>query len=208
MQGGTIHYRDDYVHPPYEANLTRLGGEIEGLSSAENTTARLELRGRVHEAPLLIEGQINPLAQNLFLDMTAQVTGMDLTQFSPYSGKYVGYDIERGKLSFDAHYSVRNHDLQATNHLVLNELTFGKPVTSPGITRFPVALAVALLQDPQGRITMNLPIAGSLDDPQFSVGGVLARTLVQALEKAVESPFSQLGKWLKTPGSGPNQTRP
>ena len=208
LQGGTIHYRDDYVHPPYEANLTRLGGEIEGLSSAENTTARLELRGRVHEAPLLIEGQINPLAQNLFLDMTAQVTGMDLTQFSPYSGKYVGYDIERGKLSFDAHYSVRNHDLQATNHLVLNELTFGKPVTSPGITRFPVALAVALLQDPQGRITMNLPIAGSLDDPQFSVGGVLARTLVQALEKAVESPFSQLGKWLKTPGSGPNQTRP
>ncbi len=81
-------------------------------------------------------------------------------------------------------------------------------MASPGITRFPVALAVALLQDPQGRITMNLPIAGSLDDPQFSVGGVLARTLVQALEKAVESPFSLLGKWLKTPGSGPNQTRP
>ncbi|QKE40691.1 MAG: DUF748 domain-containing protein [Ferrovum myxofaciens] len=189
LQGGTIHYRDDYVHPPYKANLTRLGGKIEGLSSAENTTARLELRGRVHDAPLLIEGQINPLAQNLFLDMTAQVTGMDLMQFSPYSGKYVGYDIERGKLSFDAHYSVRNHDLQATNHLVLNELTFGKPVASPGITHFPVALAVSLLQDPQGRIMVNLPIAGSLDDPQFSVGGVLARTLVQVLEKAVESIF-------------------
>ena len=189
LRGGTIHYRDDYVHPSYEADLTGLGGEIDGLSSAEDTTARLELRGRVHDAPLLIEGQINPLAQNLFLDMTAQVNGMDLAQFSPYSGKYVGYDIERGKLSFDAHYSVKNHDLQATNHLVLNELTFGKPVVSPGITHFPVALAVSLLQDPQGRITMNLPIAGSLDDPRFSVGGVLARTLVQVLEKAVESLF-------------------
>ena len=189
LRGGTIHYRDDYVHPSYEADLTGLGGEIDGLSSAEDTTARLELRGRVHDAPLLIEGQINPLAQNLFLDMTAQVNGMDLAQFSPYSGKYVGYDIERGKLSFDAHYSVKNHDLQATNHLVLNELTFGKPVASPGITHFPVALAVSLLQDPQGRITMNLPIAGSLDDPRFSVGGVLARTLVQVLEKAVESLF-------------------
>ncbi|NDU86428.1 MAG: DUF748 domain-containing protein [Ferrovum sp.] len=201
LQGGKIHYKDEFIQPHYEADLTHLGGEIAGLSSAENSQARLELRGRANDAPVLIQGQLNPLQTSLYLDVTARVKGMDLAQFSPYSGKYVGYNIERGKLSFEVHYKVQDQVLHATNHLVLNELTFGKPVSSLSATHLPVELAVSLLEDSHGTINVNLPIEGSFNDPQFSVGDVLARMMVHLLEKAVESPFALLGKLFKHQGT-------
>jgi hypothetical protein len=56
-----------------------------------------------------------------------------------------------------------------------------------------VQLAVALLKDRDGVIDINLPIGGSLDDPEFSVGGVIVRVLVNLITKAVTAPFALLG---------------
>ncbi len=197
LQGGRVHYKDRFVHPMFEADLSRLGGRITGLSSQQGSAAVVDLRGRVNGAPLMIKGAINPLSAMVNMDLNAQVSGMDLSIFSPYSGKYVGYDIERGKLSFDVTYRIQDGHLNADNHLILNQLTFGKPVSSANAAHFPVELAASLLKDSQGNITVNLPIEGSLNDPQFSVGDVLAKTMVRLLEHALESPFSLLKRWLE-----------
>ena len=193
LQGGKVRFSDYYIRPNFSASLVGLGGAITDLSSAANSNANVDLRGQVNSAPLTINGKINPLKGDLFLDVNAAVKGMDLAPLSAYSGKYVGYGIEKGKLSFDVAYKVENRHLTADNRLVLDQLTFGDKVESKDALNVPVQLAVALLRDHNGVIDINLPIQGSLDDPQFSVGSLVVKVIVNLLTKAVTAPFALLG---------------
>lgn len=194
LAGGNINYTDNFIQPNFTANLMDMGGAISGLSSRSDTRASVDLRGSVdHIAPVTVAGSLNPLAQPMFLDIKAAVKGYELAAASTYSAKYAGYGIEKGKLSMDVAYFIENGQLKASNHLNLDQLTLGEPVDSPQATKLPVRFALALLTDRRGQINLNLPIEGSLDDPQFRIGRIIWQVLGNILTKAVTSPFSALG---------------
>jgi uncharacterized protein involved in outer membrane biogenesis len=194
LQGGRIDFTDLFVKPNYRADLTEIAGSVLGLSSQLDTAADLELNGRfARTAPVQIKGKLNPLQRDLYLDIGAQVRDIELGPFSPYSGKYVGYAIEKGKMSFDVAYKIENRELTAQNKLVLNQLTFGDKVESPDATKLPVLLAVSLLKDRNGVIDVNLPISGTVDDPKFSVGRIVVTIIFNLIEKAVTAPFALIG---------------
>jgi hypothetical protein len=153
-------------------------------------------------APVDIDGKINPLGKELFLDIVADAREIEMNPFSPYSGKYVGYGIESGKLSFNVKYKVEDRKLTAQNKIILNQLTFGERVESPQATKLPVLLAVALLKDRNGVIDVDLPISGSLDDPQFSIGGIVLRLVINIITRAVTAPFALLGSAFSGGASG------
>ena len=203
LQGGDVNFTDLFIKPNYSADLNDIGGSVTGLSSQLDTTADVDLNGRFAKtAPIVIKGKINPLVKNLFLDLRADVRDIELGPFTPYSGKYVGYAIEKGKMSFDVEYKIENRKLAAKNKLVLDQLTFGDKVESPTATKLPVLLAVALLKDRNGVIDVNLPISGSLDDPKFSIGGIVLRIIFNLIEKAVTAPFALIGNLLGGAGGG------
>ena len=194
LQNGTVNFSDFFVKPNYSVNVAKLGGRITGLSSAADTVADMELRGTyANTAPVQILAKLNPLAAKSYLDLKADITGVDLVGFSPYSGKYAGYNIEKGKLSLNVAYKLENNQLSAENHLFLDQFTFGNKVESPDATSLPVNLAISLLKNNRGEIDLNLPISGSLDDPQFSIGGLVIKVIVNLFVKAVTSPFALLG---------------
>jgi len=194
LQGGDIKFSDNFIKPNYSANLKKIGGTISGLSPAADSVASVELRGSYDNiAPLNVSGQINPLSAKPYLDLQADIKGIEMTSLSPYSGKYAGYAIEKGKLSLFVKYKIENDQLTAENRVFLDQLTFGNPVDSPDATKLPVTLAVALLKNRNGEIDINLPIAGSLNDPEFSVGGLVVKVIVNLLVKAATSPFALLG---------------
>ena len=162
--------------------------------STPGTAASLELRGSYgNAAPVNVRARLNPLAARAFLDLKGEIRGVDLTTLSSYSGKYAGYAIDKGKLSLYVTYRLENEQLTAQNRLFLDQLAFGDPVDSPQATSLPVKLAVALLQNNRGEIDVNLPISGSIDDPEFSLGGILIRVVRNLIVKAVTSPFAFLG---------------
>jgi uncharacterized protein involved in outer membrane biogenesis len=192
LSNGNIDFTDHFIRPNYSANLTGVTGSLSSL--AFDQPADMELRAKVQDsAPVTIQGRINPLASNLFLDLKAEASDVELPPLTPYSGKYVGYGIEKGKLSMKVHYLVDNRKLTAENSVILDQLTFGDKIESPDATKLPVHLAVALLKDRNGVINFDLPISGSLDDPQFSVGGIVLRAIVSLIVKIVTSPFALLG---------------
>jgi outer membrane protein OmpA-like peptidoglycan-associated protein len=125
---------------------------------------------------------------------------MDLTAGGPYSGKYVGYGLSKGKLSLDLKYKVSQKQLEAENKVLVDQLTFGEKVDSPDATSLPVPLVVALLKDRKGRIDIDLPIRGDLNDPDFKYGKVVLSTLLNLLTKIVASPFSLMGKLIPDGG--------
>lgn len=197
LQGGNIAYSDRFIKPNYDANLTGMGGRLNGLSSDPTTIAELDLRGKVdNAAPVEVVGRLNPFRQDRALDIKASVKDFELSSVSTYAGKYVGYGIEKGKLSATLNYKVEDRKLSATNQVFLDQLTFGDKVDSPTALKLPVLLAVSLLKNSRGEIDLDLPIGGSLDDPQFSVGGIVVKVIVNLITKAITSPFALLGSMM------------
>jgi uncharacterized protein involved in outer membrane biogenesis len=194
LTNGHINFTDHYIKPNYSANLTNLGGGITGLSSATDSKADILINGKVdNQGQLNISGQTNPLSGNLYLDLIAKLSDFELSPLTPYAAKYAGYGIQKGKLGFEVKYNIADKKLSAENHLTLNQLTLGDKVDNPTATKLPVTLALALLKDRNGNIDINLPISGSLDDPQFSIGGLIVKVIVNLLVKAVTSPFALIG---------------
>ena len=189
---GNVNFSDFFVRPNYSANLTDVTGSVTTMSAEQ--AGDIAIGARVdHTAPVEVSGRIHPFAQQLSLDIKAKARDVDLPPLTPYSVKYAGYGIEKGKLTFDVHYRVENRKLVAENRLVLDQLTFDpQRVDSPTATKLPVLLAVSLLKDTRGVIDIQLPIAGSLDDPKFSVGGLLIQVIVNLIAKAVTAPFALL----------------
>jgi hypothetical protein len=197
---GQIDFSDLFIRPNYSAHLSELTGRLGGFASDSKPgpdgapqMAELELHGKAEgTATLDITGKLNPLAKPLALDIQGRVRDLELPALSPYTIKYTGHGIERGKLSMDVTYTVQpDGQLTARNQLVLNQLTFGDPV--PGATAsLPVRLAAALLSDSNGVIDLDLPISGSLNDPQFRLGSVIFKIIGNLIAKAVTAPFSLL----------------
>jgi uncharacterized protein involved in outer membrane biogenesis len=192
LRDGNIDFSDFFVKPNYSANLTGVQGTIAELRPEAPGDLALEAK-LDNTAPVDIRGKINPFAEELFMDIKARASEIELSPFSPYSGKYIGYGIAKGQLTFNVAYKLENRKLDAQTQFILNQLTFGEKIESPTATNLPVTLAVALLKDRNGVIDVGLPISGTLDDPQFSIGGIIWRLIVNIITRAVTSPFALLG---------------
>lgn len=193
LRDGAVHFSDTFIKPNYSARLTRLQGSVSALSSSAPQPADVKIAGALDDgAPLAIGGRIHPLGARLFTDIEASARGIALTRLSTYAERYAGYAIEKGSLSVKLQYKIDQGRLEAQNQLFLDQLTFGNPVESAEATRLPVLLAVSLLKNRRGEIDLHLPVAGTLDDPQFSVGGIVWKLLLNLLERAITAPFALL----------------
>lgn len=193
IQRSAVHFSDFFIRPNYSARLTKLDGKVSALSSAALKPARVELAGALDDgAPLRIAGTLHPLGAQLHTDIEASARGIALPRLSPYAERYAGYGIDKGSMSVTLRYRIDEGRLQADNQVFLDQLTFGAAVDSPDATRLPVLLAVSLMKNRRGEIDLQLPVSGSLDDPQFSVGGVIWKLVLNLLTRAATAPFALL----------------
>ena len=192
---GRIRFTDNFIEPNYTADIDQVQGEITGISSEAGVLADIDLKGQVNRAPMTFVGAASILNPVQSLELRGQVKGMELAQLSAYSTKYIGYGIERGKLSFDVRYAIKEGRLHAQNRLVLDQLTFSEKRDVEPVINMPVLFAVRLLQDANGVMEINLPVSGSLHDPQFSLGGIVMQMVLGMITRAIASPFSFLGSF-------------
>ena len=186
---------DQSIQPGASFGIHDLSGTVKGLSSALNTIAEVDLSGRVDQnSPFAINGRINPLASDLFLDLVLTNRNTQLTPFTPYMEKYSGYPLNRGRLSTSLRYHLEKNQLKAEHKIQIDQLTLGPRNNSPDATSLPVKLGVALLKDRHGRIDLDVPVSGSLNDPQFKVGPIILHVVMNMITKAAAAPFTLLGK--------------
>jgi hypothetical protein len=189
-----LNFTDHYIRPNYTADVGNLHGSVTKLSSDPAARAIVALEGRWDSSsPVLIAGTVNPLRGDLFLDVAARGKEIDLTKLTAYSERYAGYGLKEGRLTLDVKYHVDNGKLEGRNRIVVDQLAFGDKVDSPDATKLPVLFAVNLLKDKNGRIDLELPISGSLEDPKFEIGAVIGQVFSSRIEKAESSPFSLIG---------------
>ena len=201
IEDGSLNFADFWIQPNYAVSIQQLNGSVIGLSSEETSRAKLDLEGKVDRyAPATIDGEMNLLSATLFTDIRLKFAGVDMTSVTPYSGRFAGYKIEKGKLSIDVTYKVENRALDAKQKFVIDQLQLGEKVESPDAVSLPLKLAVALLKDRNGVIDIDLPMTGSLDDPKFRLGPLIWKAFVGLLTKIATAPFALIGSLF---GGGP-----
>src|SRR3984957_10725879 len=202
LQASQANFADLSVMPNFATGIQKLEGTVLGLSSKANSRAKIDIHGSVDAfAPVSITGEVNVLGAVLYTDLAMSFRNIELSTFNPYSGKFAGYNISKGKLTTELHYKVDGRKLDAQHHIIVEQLEFGDKTESKDAVSLPVKLAVALLKDRDGVIDLNLPVTGSLDDPKFKLGPIIWKVFVNILEKAVTAPFALLGSLF---GGGPD----
>jgi outer membrane protein OmpA-like peptidoglycan-associated protein len=190
---GGLDLEDQTLEPSFMVDIRRLNGQVRGLSSRPDARAEIKLDGHInHSTPVTIVGELNPTQFRDHADIVLAFKGLNMTTLSPYSSKFAGYRIEKGKLDLDLRYRLHQGRLEAGNRMVLDQLVLGERVDSPTATTLPVDLAVALMKDSAGKIDLDLPISGRLDNPKFSLRGLYADAFGQLITKLIGSPLTLL----------------
>jgi outer membrane protein OmpA-like peptidoglycan-associated protein len=204
LDNGILDFADLSLRPQFATKIYELNGTITGISSLPGARTQVELNGRVDEyGSSDIKGEINSFNPKQFTDISVVFRNVDMTNLTPYSGKFAGYKIDSGKLSMELQYKIKDSQLLGENKIVIETLVLGEKVESSDAVKLPLRLAVALLRDSNGVIDIDLPVSGNLDDPEFRYGPLIWKALVNLLSKIVTSPFRLLGSLF---GSGEEET--
>jgi hypothetical protein len=194
MTGANFSYTDRSIEPNVRIALDQFGGTVSGLGSDHIARGDVDLHGTVDGlGAVSVTGKLDPLGSNRAVALKVAAANVDLTPLSPYAGKFAGYELARGQLAVTTDFRLQGNALDATNLVVLNQFNFGAATNNPAATGLPVRLGVALLKDLDGKIVIDLPVQGQLNDPNFRVGKVVLRVVVNLLTKAAISPFSLIG---------------
>ena len=195
--GANVEFADLSLRPQFGTRMHDLGGVITGLSTDPSAKALVELDGKVDDfGSARVRGSIQPFQATEFTDLKLTFRNLEMANLTPYSGKFAGRRIESGKLSVDLEYNIKQRQLAGENKFIINKLKLGEKVDSPDAMSLPLDLAIALLEDSNGIIDLDLPVSGSLDDPQFSYGKIVWKAVVNVLTKLVTAPFRALGNLL------------
>ncbi|MGP1715899.1 MAG: DUF748 domain-containing protein [Methylophilus sp.] len=195
INGAELEFADLSLPQPFGTHIHSLGGVINGVSTNPAATAQVELDGKVDDyGSARIYGALQPFKATDFTDIKLAFSNLEMNHLTPYSGKFAGRKIESGKLSVNLEYKIKQRQLAGENKFVIKKLTLGEKVDSKDAPNLPLDLAIAILEDSDGVIDLDLPISGSLDDPKFSYGSILWKAFTNVLTKIVTSPFSALGK--------------
>ncbi|MBX9756773.1 MAG: DUF748 domain-containing protein [Pseudomonadaceae bacterium] len=190
LKNGSANFADLSLKPDFATAIQQLEGHIGRIDSSQPKPAAVSIKGKVDRyAPVSIVGNLNPFNPLSSLDMAVSFKQVELTTLTPYSGKFAGYRILKGRLNLDLLYKINQGKLNAENKLVLEQLELGEQVDSPDAVDLPVRLAIALLKDSDGKIEIELPVSGDLNNPQFSVMPIIWQTLRNLVVRAASAPF-------------------
>ena len=200
---GSADFADLSLILPFAARIEHLGGSVTSLSSDSASRATVSLDGKLQPSGTAqVRGSINPLAQVVFLDLGVVFRDFDMPVLTPYSGEFLGHTIDKGQMSMDLGYRLEGRRLVGKNKIHLDQLELGDKVDSPEATHLPVGLAIAILKDKDGKIDLDVPVEGDLDDPKFSIGRVIWNFVMSLLKKVATAPFALLGGMFGGGGGG------
>lgn len=203
VRNSVIGFQDLSIDPNFSASIQGFNGTVTGLSTAPGSQAKFNLKGYVIDryAPVSITGRANVFAYDANTDLTASFKNIELPVFNPYSGRFAGYAISKGKLSTTLHYRINNRALNADHNVVIDQLTWGEATDSKQKVSLPIRLATSLLKDKNGVIDLDVPVGGTLDDPSFKVWPVVWQIVGNIFTKLITAPFALIGGLF---GGGPD----
>ena len=191
----TVDFMDGSVSPTFGTHVEISDATATGLSSDPSAKADFKLTGNIDDtATLNASGQMSPMNALQDSNMDVSLKDFMLKPVSPYSGKFIGYKIDRGTLHTDLKYQIANDTVDGDNIIVIDQLEIGERVHSPHALNLPIKLGVTLLKDREGRIKVQVPVKGNVMDPQFNFRKTIWSALTGIIKDVGNTPFSAISE--------------
>jgi len=201
IKNGAVHFADESLPLPFDTQIHDVGGQVLGISTARGDTTFIRMNGEIDRYGVAkADGSLNAADPKTFTDISLAFRNIDMHSLTPYSGKFVGRAIDTGKLTVALRYKIVKGKMKGENGLVVEKIALGKTIESKDAVSLPLDFAIALLEDRDGVIDIDMPVQGDVNKPEFKWGGVVWKAFVNLLTKAVTAPFDLIGAMLGIKG--------
>lgn len=193
LTNGEVNVYDESIAPTFNLSLGQLNSEFKNISTQPDTVVDMTFESQLDQSGAInFSGTVKPFANQKDLDIVVKLANYEIIALTPYTGKFIGYALEKGKLNFDIDYQIEENQLIGQHDILVDQLNLGEKVDSKDAVKAPIKLGVSLLQDRKGQIKINLPVKGDLSDPEFKFTHLIGKSLLNLFTKVVSSPFSLL----------------
>ena len=200
IEKGKVQFTDLSIEPSFATELANLNVTVGTLGSRQTTHTPFKLTSDLDGyAPLELNGELAPLNQGLAFSFTSTLTGLEMARLTPYTGTFIGHKVKTGQLGLNLKYDLKNNKLSGRNEIIADGFFLGDKVASEQAINAPISLGLALLRNNKDVIDLDVKVAGDVNDPSFSVSGLILKTILNVIVKAATSPFKMLGALV--PGS-------
>lgn len=195
VENGDVDFSDASLFMPFATKITKLEGVLMDIDSTRPTMGTFE--GVVGKSGFSKIGlKLLPYDPKKSTEVKFSFKDIDLVDVTPYSGQFLGYKIEKGKLNLTLNYDVKDSKLNGSNVVNLDTLTLGEKVESKDAVNLPLSLAISILSDQNNQINIDLPVTGDLNDPDFKYGGIVWEAVKKLFADITLAPFRFLGNML------------
>ena len=198
---GSANFADMSLPVKFKTDIHDFNGVVYSISNLPGETTYLNIDGEIDKyGSTKLKGSINSANPKEYTDLAFSFKNLELNSLSGYSANFAGYEIDSGKLDLDLGYDIKNSNLLGSNSVIIKKIILGKEIEDENITSLPLGFVIALLEDSEGIIDIDMPVEGDLNEPDFKYGALVMKTIGNLILKAVTSPFSFLGSMMGIDG--------
>lgn len=196
MRDSRFTYNDNALPDPLSFPVTNIDIDAKNvtLNGADNVrlTANLPHGGA---ATMLWRGKMRNLKENSFFSLN--IRSLKLTDLSPYSVAYLAYPFTSGTFAFASENTIVEGRINGKNHLDVYEPEVGERRSDiDSAKHIPLKAVLYVLKDKDGRVQLDVPVSGNLDDPKFSYWMAVWKTLGNLLVKVAATPINSISQAL------------
>ena len=199
VRNGTVDFADFSLVLPFSTRVTRFSGAAVGISTERTARTEVKFRGRVDPSGSAnVEGGLSALDPKAFTDVRVEFDNVEMPPLSPYTATFAGRTVAAGRLWLGLHYKVVDSVLSGQNKVVMDNFRLGDRVDAPNALDLPLDLAIALLTDSDGRISVAVPITGDVNHASFDYGHLIREAIANLITRVISAPFRALARLFGT----------
>lgn len=196
ITGGTIHVRDVSVSPPVNFALTNYELTAAPLSYPQPQPMTLDVSFKLAEGPagaVKVSAALNPLDPMSATEFKIDTQGVTLAPFAAYAVPVIGQPPTQGQLSASLGYAITEGAITGQNKMKIKTVRFGDRPEGIEAPDLPLGMGVAILEDREGFMNIDIPVQGDVNDPSFSLDAMISYAIGNVLEKIATAPFAAIG---------------
>jgi hypothetical protein len=192
VEGGKLDLVDYNPKAPFNYQFFNLNAEMVNISPEATSKLNLQAdapdRGEIN---LEWEGNVFDLDQQAF---SIQTNIPNLPAFSPYTISFFAVPIESGRFNYVSTNHINNGQLEGLHTIMASGITLGESTGIESLYNIPIKVGLYLLEDKNGDIHLEIPVEGSVEDPNFKYSKIVVNAIINGIVKLVTSPIALVGK--------------
>jgi len=184
-KGSSISYRDESLFPLFDTKMEVQQFSFMPVDLSGTETGKLDMLLNLNKnGSLAVNGDITLKPDNPGSDLKLFLKNFDMPGLTGFVEGDFGQSIKTGQFDLDSDIKIADKKIDAKNKLIIRKLALEK-AKQPGKAEqslgMPVDMALDMLRDDRGDITMDVPITGRLDDPNINVSDVINKALLSSM---------------------------